>query len=61
MTEYGVKILSKLDTKKKYQAVLLAVSHDEFKTIDFAKYYNDGAVVFDAKAVVDRRWVDGRL
>ena len=59
--EYGVKIIGKLDHKKKYQAVLLAVSHDEFKTIDFEKYYNDGAVVFDAKAVVDRRWVDGRL
>ena len=35
--------------------------HDEFKEIDFEKYYKEGAVVFDAKAVVDRRWVDGRL
>ncbi len=28
---------------------------------DFEKYHTSGAVVFDAKAVVDRRWVDGRL
>lgn len=59
--EYGVDIISKLDKTKKYQAVLLAVAHDEFKEIDFEEYYNNGAVIFDAKAVVDRRWVDGRL
>lgn len=59
--EYGLDIINKLDAAKKYKAVLLAVAHDEFKSIDFEKYYNDGAVVFDAKAVIDRRWVDGRL
>lgn len=59
--EYDVDIITKLDDTKDYQAVLLAVSHDEFKTINFEKYYQSGAVVFDAKAVVDRRWVDGRL
>ena len=59
--EYGISILGELDKNKKYQAILLAVAHDEFKEIDFGKYYNNGTVVFDAKAVVDRRWVDGRL
>lgn len=59
--EYNVDIISELDKTKQYQAVLLAVAHDEFKELDFEKYYNSGAVVFDAKAVVDRRWVDGRL
>lgn len=59
--EYNVDLISELDNSKKYQAILLAVSHDEFKTLDFEKYSKDGAVVFDAKAVIDRRWVDGRL
>jgi len=59
--EYGVDIISELDTTKKYEAVLLTVAHDEFKELDFEKYHNQGAVVFDAKAVVDRRFVDGRL
>lgn len=59
--EYGVDILNELDENKKYEAVLLAVAHDEFKSFDFEKYKSQGAVVFDAKAVVDRRWVDGRL
>ena len=59
--EYKVDILSKLDITKEYQAVLLAVAHDEFKEFDFEKFHSSGAVIFDAKAVVDRRWVDGRL
>ncbi len=59
--EYGVSILTSLDTTKKYEAILLAVAHDEFKTFDFEKHHNAGAVIFDAKAVVNRRWVDGRL
>lgn len=59
--EYDVDIINKLDVSKEYQAILLAVSHDEFKSINFEKYHNEGAVVFDTKAVIDRRWVDGRL
>jgi len=59
--EYGVEIIDKLDASKNYEAIVLAVAHDEFKDIDFEKYHTGGAVIFDAKAVVDRRWVDGRL
>jgi len=59
--EYGVEIINSLDESIKYEAIVLAVAHDEFKVIDFEKYYNEGAVIFDAKAVIDRRWVDGRL
>lgn len=59
--EFGIDIISQPDPAKKYEAVLLSVAHDEFKDFDFEGYYNRGAVVFDAKAVVDRRWVDARL
>ncbi len=59
--EYGVSILTTLDSSKKYEAILLAVAHDEFKSFDFEGQHSTGAVIFDAKAVVDRRWVDGRL
>ena len=59
--EYGVEIIDKLDATKNYEAIVLAVAHDEFKEIDFEKYYTDDTVIFDAKAVIDRRWVDGRL
>lgn len=59
--EYGVEVMKELDPDKKYEAIILAVSHEEFNEFDFEKYYKQGAVVYDAKAVVDRRWVDGRL
>jgi len=59
--EYGIPVMKTLDTNKKYEAIILAVAHDEFKEIDFEKYHKQGSVVFDTKAVIDRRWVDGRL
>lgn len=59
--EYDIEILKEIDKNKKYSAIVMAVAHDQFKDFDFEKYYNDGAVVFDAKAVVDRKWVDARL
>jgi UDP-N-acetyl-D-glucosamine/UDP-N-acetyl-D-galactosamine dehydrogenase len=59
--EYGVEVLKALDENKNYDAILLAVAHDEFLTFDFEKHHLNGAVIFDAKAVVERKWVDGRL
>jgi UDP-N-acetyl-D-galactosamine dehydrogenase len=59
--EYGIDTIKNIDPNKKYEAVILSVAHDEFKVFDFEKYYTYGAVIFDAKATVDRRWVDGRL
>ncbi len=59
--EYGIDVLKEVDLDKKYEAIILAVAHDEFKSFYFEKYHGEGSVVFDAKAVIDRRFVDGRL
>ncbi|MDR2691769.1 MAG: nucleotide sugar dehydrogenase [Dysgonamonadaceae bacterium] len=59
--EYGVPAVETFDADKRYEAVILAVAHDAFKTFDFEKYHAAGAVVFDVKAVADRRFTDGRL
>ena len=59
--EYGLHISSTFDEKKKYSAVILAVAHNEFQSINFEKLSKSGAVIFDVKAVVERRWVDSRL
>ncbi|MGC3977980.1 MAG: UDP binding domain-containing protein, partial [Paludibacteraceae bacterium] len=59
--EYEITVLTQVNKNKKYSAIVLAVAHDEFKDFNFERYYTEGAVVFDAKAVVDRRWVDARL
>nr|WP_315401926.1 nucleotide sugar dehydrogenase [uncultured Sphingobacterium sp.] len=59
--EYGVDILSSLDANMKYDAIILAVSHNEFLTMDLSSLKNDKSVLFDIKACLDRSLVDARL
>ncbi len=59
--EYGLKTIPNIDPSKEYKAIIQAVSHDSFGDFDFAKYHNQGAVIFDVKATIDRGLVDGRL
>lgn len=59
--EYGKELTLGIDPDKDYAAVIACVSHDQFKTFDFQKYHDRGAVVFDVKNFVDRNLVDGRL
>lgn len=58
--EYGIDILTDLKDFD-YDAVIIAVSHDEFLKLDFSAWKNNGTVIFDTKAFVDRKLVDGRL
>src|SRR5690606_28791540 len=59
--EYGVDIVSALEEEKKYDAVVLAVSHNEFLEMDLTTLRNEKSVVFDIKACLDRNVVDARL
>ncbi len=59
--EFGLDMLSELDKNKKYNAVILAVAHDEFKDLDYAKYQKDNTVIYDVKSVIPRQFVDARL
>lgn len=58
--EYGLSLIdnSKLIIQN-YDAVVLAVAHDKFKTLDFST--NDDQVLFDIKSFIDSDDVDGRL
>lgn len=44
-----------------YDAVVLAVAHEKFREIDVAALKGANGVVFDVKAFLDPRVVDGRL
>ena len=59
--EYGIDIISEISQQKKYDAILLAVAHNEFLTLDFDAIRKSNTVIFDTKAVLDRNFVDGRL
>lgn len=59
--EYGIEIIAKVDENKKYNAIIVAVAHDEFKSFNFKKYKDQNAIIYDAKNMVDRALVDARL
>ena len=41
--------------KKEYQAIILAVAHDAFRSIDFTQLHNESTVVFDVISFIDTR------
>nr|MBC7612851.1 nucleotide sugar dehydrogenase [Pseudopedobacter sp.] len=59
-TEYPIKLIKKI-IPKKYQAIVIAVAHQEFLMLDFEEFQKNNAVVFDTKSIIDRKFVDARL
>ena len=58
--EYKINLVK--NYKSKYDAIILAVSHEEFLSIDFKSFGNSNKiVVFDTKSFLDRKIVDSRL
>lgn len=57
--EYGLKLIPSLS--KKYNAIVLAVSHKEFATIDWSLIRDSKTVVYDVKGFLDRSMVTARL
>lgn len=58
--EYGITITSTLPNEQ-FDAVILAVAHDQFKTLEVSKLVRQGGVIYDVKGVLPRDIVDGRL
>ena len=57
--EYGITLI---DATKEYEAIILAVAHQDFLQQGIGKYINpNGAVVYDIKSVLQRDLIDGRL
>jgi UDP-N-acetyl-D-galactosamine dehydrogenase len=52
--EYEVKSIKAVPTKK-FDAVILAVAHEEFKEIDFVKIRKENSVVYDVKNVLSTK------
>ncbi|WP_159634802.1 nucleotide sugar dehydrogenase [Sphingobacterium composti Ten et al. 2007 non Yoo et al. 2007] len=59
--EHNVTCLSVLPTDKKYNAIIIAVAHDEFLALDISSLKQEKSVVFDLKGGIDRQYVDARL
>ncbi len=58
--DYGLKIHSELP-KDTYDAIILAVAHSSFESIDFKKLLAKTSVLYDVKGVLPQNIIDGRL
>lgn len=59
--EYGIDICDKLPEGKKFDAVIMAVAHNQFKELDIKKLTIDDGVIYDVKGILDSGIIDGRL
>ena len=60
MREYGLTCLKNLPNKK-FDAIVLTVSHDKFKSIDLQSLKNINSVVYDVKNFIKKGLVNGSL
>lgn len=63
--EYGINILNEdlSSLKGRYDVVILAVAHNQFKDIDIREFLKDSSrgVVYDVKGILSRDMIDARL
>lgn len=57
--EYGLSLISKPENK--YQAIILAVSHNEFKALDWNALKTGNTVLYDVKGFLEKSIVTARL
>lgn len=57
--EYGLELVDELSSD--YEAVVLAVSHQEFLELNFDTIRKDDSVLYDIKSVLPKKIVDARL
>ncbi|MFK7952158.1 MAG: nucleotide sugar dehydrogenase [Ekhidna sp.] len=57
--EYGIDLRG--DIEADYSAIILAVSHTEFLQLDWKSLRSKTPIIFDAKSVLEKELVDGRL
>lgn len=58
--EYGLEVVNVLP-EDKYDAVILAVAHNEFQQIEVPALLAQNGVIYDVKGILPRDIVDGRL
>ena len=58
--EYNIDLIKSTD-EKNYDAIILAVAHNEFKDLNFKSFSDKNIVIYDTKAIIDKGLISGRL
>ena len=59
-SEYDLESLKSIPNEK-FDAIVLTVSHDKFKELDFLSLKNDNAIIYDVKNFLEENIIDGGL
>lgn len=59
--EYGIKTITEYPKGNGYGAIVLAVAHEEFLSLDFDDHKDAGTVIYDVKGILDKKLTDGKL
>lgn len=59
--EYNIALLPQIDPNRHYDAIILCVAHQQFRSINFERYHASGTVIFDVKGIIPRHLADARL
>jgi UDP-N-acetyl-D-galactosamine dehydrogenase len=61
--EYGLRIENDLEyiAALQFEAVILAVGHQQFKDLDVREFVKSPGIIYDVKGFLDKSLVDGRL
>lgn len=59
--EYGIESVNVLSKDSLYDAIILAVGHNEFLNFDFKAHSKISSVLYDVKGILQTENVDGRL
>ena len=60
LNEFEIKLKKSIKLSN-YQAIILCVSHNEFRKIDFCSLKDNNIVIYDTKGLISSDYVDGRL
>lgn len=59
--EYGIAITGNLPESSRFDAIVLAVAHKQFQSMDLRALLSPNGVIYDVKGILDRNIIDGRL
>lgn len=59
--EYQLAVSNKIETGVKYEAIILAVSHSEFSSLNLQEIRKDETIVFDVKNFLNKDLISGGL
>jgi UDP-N-acetyl-D-galactosamine dehydrogenase len=61
LDEYGIEMIEEIKDFDHYGCVILAVAHNEFKELDYKRFKDSGAIIYDVKSILPRDIIDARL